>query len=227
MKKALANCTTPELLWGWNQLNWISSHILSYYLIKSKFMFSFLFWSILSLSLRHSFHQELLWCQHLSLCPAQDSLSCIWCWNNLCNMSHMSVLPSVSLCPFVFVNKMFKSFNILKFTDAMCCLMFKTEILRLRERLIALQLDTIALCEKSQRAWSHEILESQSVSHVAQHPWDYRITLAIPDSISSPLGKSQQAQPQLCCLWSATANPWPDRWMMCCAPSLHRADFMH
>lgn len=60
-------------------------------------MFSFLFWSILSLSLRHSFHQELLWCQHLSLCPAQDSLSCIWCWNNLCNMSHMSVLPSVSL----------------------------------------------------------------------------------------------------------------------------------
>ena len=106
--------------------DWISFYILSYYLIKSKFMFSFLFWSILSLSLRHSFHQLLLWCQHLSLCPAQDSLSCIWCWNNLCNMFHMSVLPSVSLCPFAFVNKMFISFNILKFTDAMCCLMFKT-----------------------------------------------------------------------------------------------------
>lgn len=96
--------------------------IFLYYIISC----SMLSWVILWLSLRCSFHQEPLWCQHLSLCPAPDWFSCIWCWNNLCNMFHMSVLPSVSLCSLFFINQLFITFNILKFTDARCCLMFKT-----------------------------------------------------------------------------------------------------
>ena len=61
------------------------------------FQISILFSSALSLSLRHSFHPELWWCQHLSLCPAQCWFSCIWCWNTLWNSSHMFALPSVSI----------------------------------------------------------------------------------------------------------------------------------
>jgi len=91
---------------------------------------------------------------------------------------------------------MFIIFNLLKFTDASCCLISKSAIPRLIGALIVsndVHLDIIALCEKSQRA--QITIPECHVTHVMSHH--------ILEIIESSLPSLIQSQ----ALWQKPASP--------------------